>query len=260
MTCLNKRVVLRYFLSFFPLLFILIPGCFYSDQQVKGLFLTSEFDERNLEAINISTEFEADTPIIYCVAKISNTDINDVIKFQWFQLIDNQEILLRQSIHIPTEEKIYSYLDKPYNYIRPPGKYMVLISLNEKEVSRMSFEIKAKTSLSDFNTASGIDKDGNPVALARVFSRDAEDIYLFAFLTNPSDFTLLRFDWYYLEDKARLLHSTQFNATREGYVHTKLSKSEIKYEGIQNAWPRGRYQVVVFLDGREIKKVDFSVQ
>lgn len=108
--------------------------------------------------------------------------------------------------------------------------------------------------LSEYTMCTGVEKDTyKPVGATDTFKPDTPTIYVTTKLANAPSDTLVKFDWYYLEDGETFIDGVEVKADGTRYLMSNLSKPT-------KGWPTGKYEVRVFLNGKEANRVPFTVK
>ena len=113
-------------------------------------------------------------------------------------------------------------------------------------------------SLSEATMCQNVDEELQPVDANDVFTTDAEEIFCSVKLSSAPPDTEIKAEWMYIEGELEDVSNyliDDWSSTAEGtrYVYASLSSP---YEG----WPRGDYEVVLYIDGKEEVRVPFTVE
>jgi len=112
-------------------------------------------------------------------------------------------------------------------------------------------------SLSEVTMCQGVDENWQPVDATDVFAVDTPEIFCSAKLSHAPDGTEVSAEWIYIEgemeDLSNYLIDTWSATAGSGYLYASLTRPD-------NGWPKGDYQVVFYIDGKEELSVPFSVR
>ncbi len=113
-------------------------------------------------------------------------------------------------------------------------------------------------SLSEATMCQSVDKDMRPVNAISVFNADTPKIFCSVKLSNAPPDTEIKAEWIYIEGEVEDLNNfmiDDWSATTEGthYISTSMTRP---YDG----WPRGEYNIVLYVDGEEKLSVPFTVK
>jgi len=112
-------------------------------------------------------------------------------------------------------------------------------------------------SLSEATMCQGVDENWKPVDAVDVFAVDTPEIFCSAKLSHAPDDTEVSAEWIYIEgemeDLSNYLIDTWSTTGGSGYLYASLTHPD-------NGWPKGDYQVVFYIDGKEELSVPFSVR
>lgn len=103
-----------------------------------------------------------------------------------------------------------------------------------------------------------VDEDMQPVDAISVFNINTPEIFGSFKLSNAPSDTEIKAEWIYIEGEAEDLENLlidDWSVTTDGthYISTSMTRP---YDG----WPRGDYQVVLYIDGKEKLSVPFTVE
>lgn len=121
--------------------------------------------------------------------------------------------------------------------------------------------------ISDVKMSESIDENLNPIGITETFSPDTLTIYLTGQMNNvPSD-TELKVDWHYLdaedendygyvlEGEDTLIYSAEYKLDESQGVSAQIAR-KAEYP----PFPTGSYEVRIYIDGSNVKNVQFSVE
>jgi hypothetical protein len=112
-------------------------------------------------------------------------------------------------------------------------------------------------SLSEATMCQSVDKDMRPVRATSVFNTDTPKIFCSVKLSNAPSDTEIKAEWIYIEGEEDLKNYLidDWSVTTDGthYISTSMT---CPYDG----WPRGEYNIVLYIDGKEKLSVPFTVK
>jgi hypothetical protein len=88
----------------------------------------------------------------------------------------------------------------------------------------------------------------------RHFAPDEKSIYASVATVGSADNATLNAQWHYVDGKDQL-----FSSTTESIATTGPATTTFKVQN-PNAWPQGRYKVVISLNGKAVASEDFEVR
>ena len=110
---------------------------------------------------------------------------------------------------------------------------------------------------SEAKMALGVDADNRPVNPTTVFAVDTPEIFCSAKLSNAPADTEITSSWVYVSGEADLtdyeIDSYTLTADGTRYVEFSLSVPD-------TGWPRGNYQLVLSINGKENETLEFTVE
>jgi hypothetical protein len=139
---------------------------------------------------------------------------------------------------------------------------LAVLSLGILGLSLMSCsaEVSFTTArLSEITMAKGIDETTyKPVEKTSTFSVDTPEIFLSAKFSNAPADTEIKSEWVYVEGEAEelrdyLIDSVSIDVSGTDYLFFSMPMP-------QQGWPRGQYEVTLYIDGKEAETVPFTVQ
>lgn len=112
--------------------------------------------------------------------------------------------------------------------------------------------------LSEATMTTGVDADMRPLNTTDVFTSDMSEIHCSVKLSNAPDDTEVKAEWIYLHGEREdldnyLIDSTIVITEDTRYLHFFLTSSE-------NGWPIGEYEVLLYVNGKQVMSVPFSVK
>jgi hypothetical protein len=113
-------------------------------------------------------------------------------------------------------------------------------------------------SLSEASMCQSVDKDMRPLNAADVFTTDTPEIFCSVKLSNAPADTEVKAELIYVKGELEGVTNhliTDYSLTADGTRY--LSFSVIKPDA---GWPKGEYNVVLYVDGKEKLSVPFTVQ
>lgn len=117
--------------------------------------------------------------------------------------------------------------------------------------------------LREATMARGVDNNNRPVNPTGVFSTDAEGLFCSFKITDAPPGTEIKADWVYVggeieEEIGKNRTIETMNAIAEGTCYTHVAKSYLG--GPDRQWPRGDYEVVLYVNGEKQVSVPFSIE
>ncbi|MBN1863081.1 MAG: hypothetical protein JW790_05505 [Dehalococcoidales bacterium] len=115
------------------------------------------------------------------------------------------------------------------------------------------------TSLTKATMCRSVNPDtGEPVEPTSSFAPDTAEIFCSAKLANAPAGSEIKSEWIFVrgetgEEVDYLIDTWNTTATGSGYVSFSITAPE-------SNWPKGDYQVVLYLDGKEVTSASFKVQ
>ena len=113
--------------------------------------------------------------------------------------------------------------------------------------------------LSEATMAKGVDETTlKPVEKTDTFSTDTPEIFLSAKFSNAPSETEIASEWIYVEGeiadlKDYLIDTVSVEVSGTDYLYFSMPVPD-------QGWPRGQYQVVLYIDGEEAETVSFTVE
>lgn len=108
---------------------------------------------------------------------------------------------------------------------------------------------------SNLTMASEVDQQNKPVTKTSAFSTTSPVIYVAGTLSNAPSGTVIKSEWYYLEeDPAVFIDGSQLaveDTSTDFYFSLSIP---------DNGWPAGRYAVKLFIGETEKSSLDFTVE
>jgi hypothetical protein len=139
---------------------------------------------------------------------------------------------------------------------------LAVLSLSLLGLSLMSCtgEVSFTTAgLSEITMAKSVDETTyKPVEKATTFSVDTPEIFLSAKFSNAPSDTEIMAEWVYVEGEAEELRDYLIDAVSIYVTGTDYLFFSMPMPG--QGWPRGQYEVMLYIDGKEAETVSFTVQ
>lgn len=134
------------------------------------------------------------------------------------------------------------------------------LSLLGLSIMSCSGEVSFTTAgLSEITMAKSVDETTyKPIEKTATFGVDAPEIFLSAKFSNAPSDTEIMAEWVYVEGEAEdlrdyLIDAVSIYVAGTDYLSFSLSMPE-------QGWPRGQYEVILYIDGEEVETVSFTVQ
>jgi hypothetical protein len=131
-----------------------------------------------------------------------------------------------------------------------------LVAIPLMSCSEVSF---TTARLSEMTMASSIDQSTyKPIDKTDTFSVDTPEIFLSAKFSNAPSDTEVTAEWIYVSGEVADLENYSIDT-----VSVKVSGTDYLYFSLPEpnaGWPKGNYQVVLSIDGKEQAKVPFTVK
>jgi hypothetical protein len=110
--------------------------------------------------------------------------------------------------------------------------------------------------LSEFALATKVDQTSmKPVTVVSKFKQSDPVLYVTTKLANAPDDTKIKFAWYYKDTAGdQEIDTVEVNAGGERYLSSNLAMPSGKQ------WPKGSYYVKFYVDDKEVKTLDFTVE
>jgi hypothetical protein len=113
--------------------------------------------------------------------------------------------------------------------------------------------------LSEITMAKSIDQETyQPVEKTDTFGVNTTEIFLSAKFSNAPSDTEVMAEWVYVEGEAEelknyLIDSVSINVSGTDYLYFAMPMPG-------QGWPRGQYEVTLYIDGKEVETVSFTVE
>jgi len=113
--------------------------------------------------------------------------------------------------------------------------------------------------LSEVTMAKGVDETTlKPIEKTDTFSADAPEIFLSVKFSNAPSETEIASEWIYVEGevadmKDYLIDTVSVEVSGTDYLFFSMPVPD-------QGWPRGQYQIILYIDGEEAETVSFTVQ
>ena len=121
----------------------------------------------------------------------------------------------------------------------------------------------ARGLLSEATMAMAVDENSRPVGPTTVFPTDAEGLFCSFKITDAPPGTEIKAEWVYVggeieEDIGKNSTLETMNAIAEGTCYTYVAKSYLPRLDFE--WPRGDYEVVLYVNGEKQVSVPFRIE
>ena len=121
----------------------------------------------------------------------------------------------------------------------------------------------ARGLLSEATMAMAVDENSRPVGPTTVFPTDAEGLFCSFKITDAPPGTEIKAEWVYVggeieEDIGKNSTIETMNAIAEGTCYTYVAKSYLPRLDFE--WPRGDYEVVLYVNGEKQVSVPFRIE
>ncbi|MBN1862417.1 MAG: hypothetical protein JW790_02100 [Dehalococcoidales bacterium] len=113
--------------------------------------------------------------------------------------------------------------------------------------------------LSEITMAKSIDQETyQPIEKTDTFGVNTPEIFLSAKFSNAPSDTEVMAEWVYVEGEAEelknyLIDSVSINVSGTDYLYFAMPMPG-------QGWPRGQYEVTLYIDGKEVETVSFTVE
>ena len=139
------------------------------------------------------------------------------------------------------------------------GKIGIIIALALVVIPAMGASCSVTTAaISEATMAPEVNAEAQPVNATDVFATDTPEIFCSFKLSHAPDDTHLKAEWIYIQGEVEGLTDyllATWETTTDGtrYVETSLTPPD-------TGWPRGEYQVVLYIDDEAQTSVPFTIE
>lgn len=266
---------------FFLILLLLAGGC---GQPKEGVSLTNLTTTNQINAdnspVNSKNVFLSSAPAIYFTAVAVDATQNTRVDIQWQNATQDQIIATEVFRGGRTKERPQEFLVglKPTtSYFSSKinlsglawsiGTYEVQVKLNGKDVGRINFNIVGdedfdvlakKSLLQSFYLGSQINSDKQVTVPGTVFNPNQEKIYAVALFKEVPANTSVKAVWKYL-DENRNIDSFYMKFNGSGYLAFEISLEKFGRLWSDGLWPKGNFEVSLYVDNVLIITKNFTV-
>ena len=140
----------------------------------------------------------------------------------------------------------------PINLFKSMGKNENL-SLSEFRSAVDSLQ-KGETEEAYYKNLGMARLDGEEVIYTDTFAADTSEVYVTGMLYSPLESTIIMSEWYYTEEGEEFIDSSE--------IETNESNAEFYFSLIKpdNGWPKGSYEVRLFINGEHQDTLKFWVE
>jgi hypothetical protein len=257
----------------FLVIVVAIVGLYFlssSDNFISDFNMSENIKNDTMEPINITNKYAPDAAKFFVTAKLDNAPANTAVVFDWFYVESGDQKIDSANVTADGTRFISSNLMRGNN-LWPAGKYEVRISVNGSQLAKVPYMVEggsptsqnnppqqtSQTSsnnfISNFNMCTGVNNNTmEPVNITSQYTPTTQVFYVSAKLDNAPEKTNVKFEWYFMGAN-QLIDTAVVTTGGTRFISSNLSRSN-------NAWPVGKYEVRIYVNGSPVKIVPFVVQ
>jgi serine/threonine protein kinase len=223
-----------------------------------------------MEPINITDKYAPNAAKFFITAKLDNAPANTAVIFDWFYVESGDQKIDSANVTADGTRFISSNLTRGNN-LWPAGKYEVRILVNGNQIVKVPYMVEGATQstqnnppqqtnqitgsdfIGSFKMSTGVNNDTmKPVNITSQFTPTTQVLYVTAKLDNAPEKTNIKFEWYFMGAN-QLIDTAVLTTGGTRYISSNLNRAN-------NAWPVGKYEVRIYVNGTPVKILPFIVQ
>ncbi len=248
------------------LLVIIVAFSLLGKKDLSALQTAAAVNQTTFKAINPTSVFATDTPVIYCTFR-SELPVGTLISAEWAYLGTDPDSVTIDYETKYSPEMNYFNMDIPEGGW-PVGKYQIAFSIEGKPYQTVKFEVKGSTGkptptskpsatssmITKVQTALKINETTlEPVSPQSVFTKTAPMIYVTFMINNVKVGSLITVEWVYATTGESIISNDANTTESSQNASFNLSKPDAD-------WPAGEYEVRISVDGTYVTSAKFAVK
>ena len=273
--------MIKKLLFLLPLILILTAaGCKGDVTSIGKVAVVTQVNIDNSPVGDSQSVILATTPVIYLSAEVINGQPGAKVDIQW-RYVTGDKILVtesfrgRQSSSQPHEfvtgkKPINSFLSSRIILSKlgwDLGSYEAIIQLNGQLIKRIGFnvvsgnefdEMSKKAMLKKLYLGSKVNEQGQIAIPGSRFAQNQEKIYAVALLQNVPAGTIIQAVWKHL-DNNQVITNFSVPFSSGGYLPFEINLDRFGRLWADNLWPKGIYEVSIYVDNVLVTTSNFTI-
>ena len=273
--------MIKKLLFLLPLILILTAaGCRGDVASIGRVAIVTQVNVDNSPIGESQTIIMPTIPVIYLSAEVINGQFGSKVDIEWHyvtgdRILVTESFMGGRSVNQPHEfiaSKIStdSFLSSRIVLSKlgwDLGSYEVIIQLNDQIVKRIGFNIVSGDEFEDMSKiamlknlylGSKINDQGQIAIPGSRFVQNQEKIYAVALLQNVPADTIIRAVWKHLGNN-QVITNFSVPFSDSGYLPFEISLDRLSRLWADNLWPKGIYEVSIYVDNVLVTTSNFTV-
>lgn len=273
--------MIKKLLFLLPLILILTAaGCRGNVSNIGKVAVATQVNIDNSPIGDSQSVILATTPAIYLSAEVINGQIGTKVDVEWRYITGNKILATeffrgnrnnsRPHEFVTGKKLTDSFLSSRIVLSKlgwDLGSYEVVIQLDGQIVKRIGFNIVSSNEFDDMSKKAMLkklylgSKINNQAQIAipgSRFTQNQEKIYAVALLQNVPAGTIIQAVWKHL-DNNQVITSFSVPFSNSGYLPFEISLDRFGRLWSDNLWPKGTYEVSIYVDNVLVTTSNFTV-
>lgn len=261
-------------------LILTAAGCRGEVTSVGEIAITTQIDGDNKPVGGSQQVILSTIPVIYLTAEVINAKQGTAVSVEWRYVTKDQILATELFRGGRNSDKPHEFITglKPTNSFLasylilsslswPPGSYEALIKLDGRTVKQIGFnivgsrefdELSKKAMLKKLYLGSRINDQGQMAIPGSNFTQSQEKIYAVALLQGVPPSTVVKATWKYLDANQVITDFSVFFSGSD-YLPFEISLERFGRLWPDGLWPRGTYEVALYVDNVLVTTKNFIV-